>query len=77
MRALGKRRPSAAMLVAILALILALGGVSYAATQLPNNSVGTKQIKNGAVTRKKLNRRLLSSLAGKRGRREALADPLG
>jgi hypothetical protein len=57
------------MLVAIFALILALGGVSYAATQLPANSVGTKQIKNGAVTRAKLDRRLLSSLAGKRGAR--------
>ena len=57
------------MVVAIFALVLALGGVSYAATQLPANSVGTKQIKNGAVTRAKVDRRLLSSLAGKRGAR--------
>jgi hypothetical protein len=67
MRGFGKRRPSAAMLVAILALIVALGGVSYAAVQLPANSVGTKQIRNGAVTRKKLNPHLLSALAGKTG----------
>ena len=65
------KRPSAAMLVAILALILALGGVSYAAIELPANSVGTKQIKNGAVTRKKLNRHVLASLRGKRGQRGA------
>ena len=43
--------------------------MSYAATQLPANTVGTTQIKNGAVTRAKLDRRLLSSLAGKRGAR--------
>ena len=62
MRTPGKRRPSAAMLVAIVAVIVALGGVSYAAVELPNNSVGTRQIKNGAVTREKLDRHLLSSL---------------
>ena len=43
-----------ANLVAYLALFVALGGTSYAAFQLPANSVGTKQIRNGAVTSKKL-----------------------
>jgi hypothetical protein len=57
------------MVIAIFALVLALGGVSYAATQLPANSVGTTQIKNRAVTRAKLDPRLLSSLTGKRGAR--------
>ena len=33
---------------------MALGGTSYAAFKLPKNSVGTKQIKNGAVTTKKI-----------------------
>ena len=40
--------------LAALALFVALGGTSYAAVKLPANSVGTKQIKNGAVTKAKL-----------------------
>jgi hypothetical protein len=35
--------------VAYVALFAALGGTSYAAIKLPSNSVGTKQIKPGAV----------------------------
>ena len=35
--------------VAYLALFVALGGTSYAATQLPANSVGTAQLRPGAV----------------------------
>lgn len=34
----------------LLALFVALGGTSYAAVGLPNNSVGTPQLKNNAVT---------------------------
>jgi len=49
-----RRRPSAAMLVALLALFLAAGGVSYAAVSLPANSVGNAQIQNGAVSNFKL-----------------------
>lgn len=40
--------------LAIVALFVALGGTSYAATQLPANSVGTRQIRPGAVTPAKL-----------------------
>jgi hypothetical protein len=40
--------------VAYLALFVALGGTSYAALSLPANSVGTRQIRNGAVTTKKI-----------------------
>jgi hypothetical protein len=44
-----------ANVVATLALILALGGgAAWAATQLPRNSVGTKQLKKGAVTAAKV-----------------------
>jgi hypothetical protein len=39
-----------ANVVACLALFVALGGASYAATQLPKNSVGSLQIKKDAVT---------------------------
>jgi hypothetical protein len=50
------------MVIALIALFVALGGTSYAAINaLPKNSVGTKQLKNGAVTAKKIN----SSAAGK------------
>jgi hypothetical protein len=38
------------MAVALTALFVALGGIGYAATSLPKNSVGTKQLRNGAVT---------------------------
>lgn len=38
------------MVVACLALLVALGGTGYAAIKLPANSVGTKQLKRGAVT---------------------------
>jgi len=36
--------------IAMLALFVALGGTTYAATALPKNSVGTKQLKKNAVT---------------------------
>jgi hypothetical protein len=43
------RRPSPALVVACLALAVSLGGTSYAAFVLPANSVGTVQLKAGAV----------------------------
>jgi hypothetical protein len=46
--------PSPAMVVSLLALLLSLGGTSYAALNLPRNSVGTKQLKRAAVTAAKL-----------------------
>jgi hypothetical protein len=53
-RRLFSRRPSPAMLVALLALFVALGGSSYAVSQMPNNSVGSNQLKNNAVTTQKI-----------------------
>src|ERR1700742_2683163 len=47
-------RPSPAMVVAIIALCVALGGGAYAATKIPKKSVGTKQLKGSAVTEGKL-----------------------
>ncbi len=43
-----------ANVIASLALFLALGGVAFAATSLPRNSVGTNQLRQGAVTTAKL-----------------------
>jgi hypothetical protein len=42
-------RPSPALVVSIIALIVALGGTGYAATKLPTNSVGSAQLAKGAV----------------------------
>jgi hypothetical protein len=50
-----RHRPSPAVVVAGIALLVALGGTSVAAvTALPKNSVGTAQLKNSAVTNRKL-----------------------
>jgi hypothetical protein len=48
--------------VGIIALFIALGGTTYAATQLPANSVGTRQIRSGAVTPAKLSPGLAAQL---------------
>ncbi len=40
--------------IALLALFIALGGTTYAATALPKNSVGPKQLRKSAVTNKKI-----------------------
>jgi|SRR5579859_2459716 len=47
-------RPSPALVVAVLALLIALSGTAYAAVTLAPNSVGTAQLKNGAVTLTKI-----------------------
>ena len=48
------RRPSPAMVVAILALCFAVGGTAFAAVKLGKNAVKTKNIKNNAVTESKI-----------------------
>ena len=47
--------------VATLAIFIALGGISYAATNLSKNSVGTKQIKKNAVTAKKIKKNAVTT----------------
>jgi hypothetical protein len=55
MRTLALRRPSPALVVACIALLVALGGTSIAAvTQVPKNSVGANQLKSNAVTTPKI-----------------------
>lgn len=58
-----RKRLTYANVVASVALFLAIGGVSYAAIKLPKNSVGTKQLKNGAVTGKKIAPATVKSLS--------------
>ncbi|MGH2938006.1 MAG: hypothetical protein ACRDPE_07795 [Solirubrobacterales bacterium] len=53
--------------MATIALFIALGGASYAATQLPKNSVGPKQLENEAVTPAKLSSSAKSTLTGQTG----------
>ena len=48
-----------ANVMATIAVFLALGGGAYAATQLPKNSVGTRQIKKNAITSAKVKDRSL------------------
>ena len=74
------------MIVACLALIVALGGVSYAAGVLPKNSVGTSQLKKNAVTGAKVKNgtlvaadfkagQLAASVQGPKGDRGAPGAP--
>jgi hypothetical protein len=53
--------------IGMLALFIALGGTTYAATALPKNSVGTKQLKKGAVTKAKINKKTIKQLKGNTG----------
>jgi hypothetical protein len=67
------------MIVACVALVVALGGVSYAAGVLPSNSVGAKQIKKRAVTLTKISPAARSALTGQKGEAGATgpAGPTG
>jgi hypothetical protein len=71
------RKPSPAMLVALLALFVALGGSSYAALQLPRGSVGTKQLKNNAVISKKVRNNSLLLRDFRASQRSRLRGPQG
>ena len=54
LRAVRAPQLSYANVTATLALFIALGGTSYAVTQLPRNSVGNRQLKANAVTSSKI-----------------------
>jgi hypothetical protein len=51
---LRRHKPTPALVISIMALIVALGGTGYAALHVPNGSVGTAQLRNGAVSTNKL-----------------------
>src|SRR5947209_16093343 len=63
-RRMKRFRLSPALVISLIALFVALGGTSYAAVALkiPKNSVGTPQLKNGAVTAGKLNASAIAAL---------------
>ncbi|MDX6527560.1 MAG: hypothetical protein QOI43_3071 [Gaiellales bacterium] len=53
-KSLFARRPSPSLVIASLALFVSLGGGAYAAASIPDNSVGSAQLKHHAVTSNKL-----------------------
>jgi len=55
------KRPSGAMIVAIIALVAAMAGGAYAQGSLPKNSVGTKQLKSKSVKTKILDGKAVTS----------------
>jgi hypothetical protein len=54
LRPVFRRAPSAPMVISIVALFMSLGGVGWAATQIPAGSVGSDQLQNGSVTNPKV-----------------------
>ena len=67
MNTIRKHLASPAMVVACLSLVVALGGVSYAAGVLPKNSVGTLQLKKKAVSGAKLKKNAVTAAKVKDG----------
>ncbi len=49
-----RERITPSLVISVIALVVALGGASYAAIKIPKNSVGTKQLKKKAVTSAKV-----------------------
>ena len=63
------RRPSPATAISSLALFVALGGTSYAVTQLPKDSVTSRQVKDRSLAAKDFKRgQLPRGKAGKTGK---------
>src|SRR5215207_7892723 len=54
-------------LMSAIALFIALGGASYAALKLPQNSVGTRQLKKGAVSLDKIKPSAQTALRNQKG----------
>ncbi len=56
-----RKQITPSLVISLIALIVALGGVSYAAINIPKNSVGTKQLKKNAVNAKKLKKNAVNT----------------
>jgi hypothetical protein len=61
------QRITPSLVISIIALMVALGGASYAAIQIPKNSVGTKQLKRNAVSAAKLKKNSVNSAKVRNG----------
>jgi len=64
---LGLRLPSPSTVIAVIALLIALGGSAYAAGLLPANSVGTAQLRADAVVSSKVKNGSLRAVDFKTG----------
>jgi hypothetical protein len=71
------RLPSPALAVASVALLVSLGGTSYAVTALPANSVGSAQLRTGSVTSAKVRDGSVRALDLAPATRRALAGQVG
>ena len=78
MRRIKNHRPSAALVVSVIARFLALSGTSYSAVtkMLPKNSVGSAQVINGSLRKVDLANTTINALKGNRGLR-GTAGPAG
>ena len=65
---------SYANVMATIAVFVALGGGAYAVVTLPANSVGSRQLKNSAVTPKKVARATIKLFKGQKGARGPKGD---
>ena len=65
--------------VGLIAVFIAIGGTAYAATALPPNSVGTRQLRRHAVTLLKIDPGTARALRGRRGQKgpRGLPGPTG
>lgn len=72
MRRILRRMPSPSMVIACIALMVALGGTSYAAITLPRNSVGTAQLRANSITAVKLQTK---SVGPNKLQNNAVSDP--
>lgn len=78
MRRIKSHRPSAALLVSVIALFVALSGTSYGAVTklLPKNSVGSAQVVDHSLRKVDLAKTTIHALKGNRGSKGA-AGPAG
>ena len=67
MNGLLKHRPSPALVISIIALVMASVGTGLAAFKLPNNSVGSKQLKKNAVVTKSIKKEAVTGAKVKKG----------
>ncbi len=55
------KRITPSLVISVIALVVALGGASYAALKIPKNSVGSKQLKKNSVTAKKIKKNAVTA----------------
>ena len=70
-----RHRPSAAFVISLVALFVALGGTGYAAIKIPKNSVASPQVVNGSLGTADLSKKARTALKGNRGAKGAAGTP--